>query len=154
MDDTNIADWELISRFAQAYRSIADTFADRVDMHRGQSVLLCTLAQEDGITQSTIAERLVVQGATVTTMLQRMEDAGLVTRQRDPEDNRLVRVYLTPLGREKQRAIAEQFYQLQEVLFEGIAEHDRETLRRLLRQMLLNMDVKCSEHSSKQAMNK
>jgi len=41
-----------------------------------------------------------------------MEEAGWVTRQRDPEDNRLVRVYLTEQGRAKERSITEQFMKL------------------------------------------
>jgi predicted CoA-binding protein len=42
-----------------------------------------------------------VQGATITNMRQRMEESGLVRRRRDPEDNRLVRVFLTRAGRKK-----------------------------------------------------
>ena len=38
-----------------------------------------------------------------------MEEAGLVPRRRDLDDNRLVRVYLTDAGRQMERAITEQF---------------------------------------------
>ena len=53
-------------------------------------------------------------------MLKRMEESELVTRRRDPEDNRLVRVYLTRSGQEKERAINEQFLELERAVFEGI----------------------------------
>jgi hypothetical protein len=59
-------------------------------MHWAQATLLCRLFVRNGMTQSEIAEQLSVQGATVTGMLQRMEEAGLVARRRDTEDNRLV----------------------------------------------------------------
>ena len=72
-------------------------------------------------------------------MLKRMEESELVTRRRDPEDNRLVRVYLTPSGQEKERAINEQFLELERTVFEGISEDDRVSLRHLLRRLLHNM---------------
>ena len=108
-------------------------------MHRAQAAVLCRLFAKDGLTQSEIGDQLSVQGATVTNMLQRMEESGLVTRRRDPEDNRLVRVYLTRSGREKERAITEQFLKLERTVFEGIREEDRALFRRILNQMLHNM---------------
>lgn len=72
-------------------------------------------------------------------MLQRMEESGLVPRRRDPEDNRLVRVYLTPSGQEKERVITEQFLDLERTVFVGITEEDRAVFRRILRQLLQNM---------------
>ena len=137
----SVEDWELLAQFSQAYRSLSDSFMDQIGMHRAQSGLLCRLYVQDGMTQSEIAEQLGVQGATVTSILQRMEEAGLVTRHRDPEDNRLVRVYLTPAGKEKERAITEQFMKLQGAVFEGFDEGQRAALRQMLRQMLHSMNM-------------
>jgi DNA-binding MarR family transcriptional regulator len=111
-------------------------------MHRAQASLLCQLYVHEGMTQSEIGEQLAVQGATITNILQRMEEAGLVTRRRDLDDNRLVRVYLTDAGRQKERAITEQFLSLESAVFEGINEKDRALMRRLLQQMLHNMTGK------------
>ncbi len=139
--EVNKADWELLAQVSQVFRSVSDAFMDRVDMHRGQSLLLCSLAKADGMTQSEIADRLSVQGATVTNMLQRMEESGLVIRRRDSDDNRLVRVYLTDTGRDKERAINQQFTNLEEAIFAGISQEDRAVLRRLLQQILSNMSA-------------
>src|SRR5437588_6425321 len=113
-------DWELLAQVAQAYRNLSDSFMDQIGMHRAQATLLCRLFAHDGMTQSEIAEQLSVQGATVTNMLQRMEEAGFVTRRRDPEDNRLVRAYLTDTGRKQERAITEQFMKVERTIFEGL----------------------------------
>jgi DNA-binding MarR family transcriptional regulator len=137
-----IADWELLAQVGQAFRSLTDSFMDQVDMHRAQGILLCRLFEKDGMTQSEIADQLAVQGATVTNMLQRMEETGLVIRRRDSEDNRLVRVYLTDAGRDKERAINQQFANLEEVIFAGISQQDRVVLRRLLQQLLANMSTR------------
>src|SRR5436190_6290966 len=136
--DVNSEDWKLLAQLSQAYRGLLDTFMDRIGMHRAQATLLCRLFAQDGMTQSEIAEQLSVQGATVTNMLQRMEEAGLVTRRRDPDDNRLVRVYLTELGRKQERAINEQFTKVEQAVFEGLDYQERALLRRMIEQMIRN----------------
>ena len=133
-------DWALLTQVAQTFRSLSDTFMDQIGLHRAQATLLCQLFAENGLTQLEIAEQLAVQGATVTTMLQRMEEAGLVTRRRDPDDNRLVRVYLTDAGRRLERDINAQFMRVEEATFAGLSPEDRVALRRMLRQMLRNMN--------------
>lgn len=134
-----IEDWVLLAQVCRAYRALSDESMDRIAMHRAQAILLCQLFVHEGMTQSEIGEQLAVQGATITNILQRMEEAGLVTRRRDLDDNRLVRVYLTDAGRHKERAITEQFLKLEGAVFEGISERERALLRRLLQQMLQNI---------------
>ena len=139
MDTLNIEDWELLAQVSQVYRGLSDAFMNQIDMHRAQATLLCRLYLQDGMTQSEIAEQLSIQGASVTSIVQRMEEAGFVVRHRDAEDNRLVRVYLTPEGRKRERAITEQFAKLEGAIFEGIGAEEREQLRQTLRQVLKNM---------------
>lgn len=140
MDETQqLEDWELLAQLAHAYRTLSDSFMDQIALHRAQATLLCKLFVQEGLNQSEIAQQLGVQGATVTDMLQRMEESGLVMRRRDPDDNRLVRVYLTDEGREKERAIAEQFLKLESHIFEGFDENERLQLRHLLARVLMNI---------------
>ena len=134
-----VEDWALLAQFAQAYRTLSDTFMEQITMHRAQATVLCKLFLQDGMTQSEIAHQLAVQGATVTDMLQRMEENNLVKRRRDDEDNRLVRVYLTEEGRQKERRVAEQFLKLESQIFEGFDEHERVQLRQLLKRLLTNI---------------
>jgi DNA-binding MarR family transcriptional regulator len=134
-----IEDWELLAQFGQAYRIMSEAFMEQAGVHRAQATLLCRLFVQDGLSQSEIAEQLSVQGATMTQMLQRMEEAGFVVRRRDPEDNRLVRVYLTDEGRDKERSIVRQFMNLQEALFAGMSDVERVLFRRMLKQLLDTM---------------
>jgi DNA-binding MarR family transcriptional regulator len=134
-----IEDWELLAQICQAYRVLSDAFMEQIGMHRAQAMVLCRLFLQDGLTQSEIAEQLSVQGASVTQVLQRMEEAGFVLRRRDPQDNRLVRVYLTDVGRQKERSITEQFLKLQETVFADMSDIERVLFRRMLKQVLHNM---------------
>jgi DNA-binding MarR family transcriptional regulator len=140
MDETQrVEDWELLAQFSQSYRALSDSFMDQIEMHRTQAMALCRLFVQDGMIQSDIAQQLSVQGATITDILQRMEEAGLVSRRRDPEDNRLMRVYLTDAGRNKERFIMEQFLKLEDAIFFGFEENERSELRQFLMRALGNM---------------
>ncbi|MCB0044673.1 MAG: MarR family transcriptional regulator [Caldilineaceae bacterium] len=137
--EASIEDWELLAQVCQGYRNLSNALMDQIEMHRAQATLLCHLFKQEGMTQSEIADQLSVRGATVTNMLQRMEEAGLVTRRRDVEDHRLVRVYLTDEGKNKERSIVQQFVNVEETIFEGLTQEDRASLRQMLRLMLDNM---------------
>jgi DNA-binding MarR family transcriptional regulator len=137
----NLEHWQLLAQFSQTFRSASDTFSDQANVPRGQATVLCVIASQDGLTQSEIAERLSVQGATVTTMLQKLEEAGLVTRRRDPDDNRLVRVYLTEAGLEKEHAINAQFGNMQAVAFKGISDAERALLCQWMQRIIENINA-------------
>lgn len=63
-----------------------------------QYLVLHALWEEDRRTVGAIAERLALESSTVTPLVKRLEASGLVTRQRDPRDERQVRVALTDAG--------------------------------------------------------
>lgn len=143
MDEIQRAqDWELLAQFSQSYRNLSDTLMDQIELHRSQAIVLCKLFAGDGVTQTELAQQLSLQGATVTDMLQRMEESGLISRQRDPVDNRLVRVYLTDTGRKKERFILDQFLKLEAKVFASFDEDERFMLRQLLSRAIENMNRK------------
>lgn len=64
-----------------------------------QYLVLSTLWEGDGQTITAIAGRLALEPSTITPLMKRLEAAGFVSRQRNPEDERQVRVFLTAKGR-------------------------------------------------------
>lgn len=64
----------------------------------GQYAVLQCLWDNDGLTARQIADRLFLDGSTVTGMLDRMEHKDLVLRQVDPRDRRALKVCLTDKG--------------------------------------------------------
>ncbi len=64
-----------------------------------QYLVLSTLWEAEGQTISAIADRLALEPSTITPLMKRLEVAGFVSRQRNPEDERQVRVYLTEKGK-------------------------------------------------------
>jgi DNA-binding MarR family transcriptional regulator len=55
-------------------------------------------ARPNGLCRNEIGDRLVAQVPDVTRLLDRMEEAGLVVRERSAEDRRLVRTRITEQG--------------------------------------------------------
>jgi len=64
-----------------------------------QYLVLSTLWEEEGQTISAIADRLSLESSTITPLMKRLEAAGFVSRQRNPEDERQVQVFLTAKGK-------------------------------------------------------
>ena len=89
--------------FGRAYRPILD----KVGLTYTQYVTLVALGEEDNQTVGSLGEKLFLESNTLTPMLKKLEAMGLVQRQRDPEDERQVRVSLTKAGKELREQRAE-----------------------------------------------
>lgn len=133
-------DWQLFGQFAQRFHTLTSEFLDKVSVPRGQAAALLVLSNEEGMTQSRLGSVLWIQGATVTTMLQRMEENELVRRERDPNDNRLVRVFLTPHGEQKVNEIKARLADLQDYIWRGISDAEHDQMRALVLRLLANME--------------
>ena len=64
-----------------------------------QYLVMLVLWEEEGLVVKDIGERLLLDSATLTPLLKRLEAAALITRERDVEDERKVRIRLTEAGR-------------------------------------------------------
>ncbi|SEB87908.1 DNA-binding transcriptional regulator, MarR family [Nocardioides exalbidus] len=85
-----------------------------------------------------LAATMRLDHATLTPLLRRMEDAGLVTRRRDPDDGRSSLVGLTDLGREAHAGADAVQCRIVEDL--GLAPDDVRALQLLLRGITASMD--------------
>ena len=73
---------------------------DQLGLTYPQYLVLHALWETDGLTITAIADRLALEPSTITPLVKRLEQAGFVTRLRNPDDERQVRVSLTPKGAE------------------------------------------------------
>src|SRR5258708_32991443 len=71
-----------------------------------QYIALVALYEEDDLTVSGLGDKLFLDSSTLTPLLKRLEAMGHLTRKRDPQDERQVRVRLTSQGRKaRERAL-------------------------------------------------
>jgi DNA-binding MarR family transcriptional regulator len=102
-------------------------------LHVGQELLLNQLWRNDGLTQSELIARLGVEPPTVTKTLQRLERAGFLRREPDPDRPRVSRVYLTDAGRALREPVEEVWLRTDQQLLSGFDPTERDLLARLLR---------------------
>ncbi len=65
-----------------------------------QYLVMLVLWEADGTTVTALGERLYLDSATLTPLLKRLQTMGLLRRDRAADDQRQVRVTLTPAGRD------------------------------------------------------
>src|SRR6266513_844573 len=76
----------------------------RAEITPEQYWLLRLLRRKSALSISELAEALGVTGSSITTACKRLEKAGLVTRERQDDDERMVRVLLTSQGHKQVEA--------------------------------------------------
>ncbi len=82
----------------RAYKPLLDA----LEITYPQYLVLSALWETDGLSVGAIGERLGLDSSNVTPLVKRMEGAGLVSRVRNPADERQVVVSLTDAGRDLQ----------------------------------------------------
>lgn len=84
-----------------------------------QLVVLKEVAEADGIPIGQIAKRISLSQATVTTIVDRLEQRGTIERRREESDRRKVNLHITPVG---SRLIEESPTILQEEFLDAFAK--------------------------------
>lgn len=93
--DYNIkAAWHSISRMYNSYGTHFDVTAST-------GFVLLNIDAEEGTPATKIAPMMGLESRSLTRMLKSMEEKKWIYRQKDPEDGRSVRIFLTQLGKEK-----------------------------------------------------
>ena len=77
----------------------ARALARRTGLTLAQMIVLEIVAEDDRTTPKEIARRSGVSQATITSLIDKLEARGLVTRRRSVQDRRLIRVTATEEGR-------------------------------------------------------
>jgi DNA-binding MarR family transcriptional regulator len=121
-----------IGETAHALRKAFDRLATGLGVTRAQWKVLFKLTRHPGLRQVELADLLELEPITLCRIVDRLEEARLVERARDPEDRRAWRLHVTagaqPLV-EKLRAVGDE---LVEQAFAGIDPQDIETTRKVL----------------------
>ncbi|HET8688894.1 MAG TPA: MarR family transcriptional regulator [Methanosarcina sp.] len=131
---------EILGSIAIIYRSHLACMAKELEAYRigsGQFDFLMVLYRKDGISQETLAKTLKVSKATSTRAIKNLEKEGYVYRQRDENDLRAYRVYLTEKGQEVRNVILEKLSLFVDTLLSDFTPDERELFRKLIRKASL-----------------
>jgi MarR family transcriptional regulator, transcriptional regulator for hemolysin len=89
----------LINDVARMLRTYADQRAGTYGMTRAQWAVLVRIQLHEGLKQAALADMLDLQPITLTRLVDRLCDNGLIERRSDPTDRRAKRLYLTAAAR-------------------------------------------------------
>jgi DNA-binding MarR family transcriptional regulator len=113
-------------------RTYADHQASQFGVTYAQWVVLARLDRFEGLKQSELAEMLDLQPITVTRLLDRLCDSGMIERRSDPNDRRAKRLFLT----EASRPLLERLGGLgEELMTTALAGVDRESVEKMVAQL-------------------
>jgi MarR family transcriptional regulator, organic hydroperoxide resistance regulator len=94
-----LSEGSLMPLLGLAFWRMKHAFEREVGLSAATWYLLATLLDEDGISPGEVSHRFEVNPSRITRLAQRLEGEGLLRRERDPEDSRVVRLHATEEGR-------------------------------------------------------
>ena len=97
--EKNMAGHPLLSSLGCVFKRVGAVYEKETGFGVGQWFALVTLERSDGMSQGEMSRVFGVDPARVSRVGRVLEGEGLVRRERDPEDGRVVRLYLTDAGR-------------------------------------------------------
>ena len=89
-----------LSVAARSVLSVYRPLLEPMGLTHPQYLVMLALWGQSPLAVKDLIEMLQLDGPTLSPLLKRLEAAGLVTRTRDPRDERQLRIDLTPRGRE------------------------------------------------------
>ena len=115
--------------------------------------ILSELFTTDGISMSELSQRILRDPSTVTALVRKLVDMGLVRTKKCSTDKRSVMVYITPYGLE----FKEEFERISQCLIdtwsEGISEEDLQAAARVLQAVNANLHA-ALERENKQGQDR
>ena len=106
----------------------------------GQPKILECLLEQNGRTPKEIGRCCALDKSTITSLLSKMERQGLVRRRAQDTDRRSVRIYLTELGLDRARQVAEICQEVDRMVLESLTPQQREELLQSLGAILVSLE--------------
>lgn len=133
----------LITRIKQVGGRVFDRILSqkKIDVFNGaQGRILYVLWQDDGIPISELSRQTGLATTTLTSMLDRMETADLIYRDRGDKDRRKIRIFLT----EKAKGLEEDYNAVSEemssIYYKGFSDQEIEQMESYLERVLKNVE--------------
>jgi len=124
-----------IHRHSRMYlhHELADT-----DLGGGSLHFLLILSRKNGLTQQDLTHMLHMDKANTARTVKKLIKNGYVQKQKDPEDHRAVRIFLTDKGEKLLPRIQKVLTHWSEILFRGLNPDEKQEASRLIKKMADN----------------
>lgn len=98
-----------------------------------QSFILFSLLERDGLTLTEIGNRTGIENSSLTTMVDRLEKEELVKRGPDPQDRRVIRLFITDRGRDLAERVLDMGVAFNRRLKDSLGDSEEQFLKGLLK---------------------
>ena len=123
-----------------AGRTFARILRERgIDLNPGQGRIIYVLWQGGTMPIQEVARRTLLSKSTLTAMLDRLEEAGLVRRVRSKQDRRAIHIELTPKSRRLEGVYQEVSAEMAERFYKGFSSREIDAFERCLARILDNL---------------
>jgi MarR family transcriptional regulator, transcriptional regulator for hemolysin len=117
---------------ARLLKTYADQRARQFGISRAQWAVLVRIDRNEGLKQTELADMLDVQPITLTRLLDRLAENGLIERRADPNDRRANRLYLKPAAKPLLDRLADLGADMMETVLHGISSA---SIERMLKEL-------------------
>lgn len=127
--------------FMKAYFSFHRTVMEKAKaegLTSGQPKILELLYEGDGVEQKFIAQHCEIENATAGSILNRMENAGLIERRRLDGNRRSLFVFLTETGRQAAMKVRQIFIETEKIAFADISDEEKAIILENLKKIYKN----------------
>jgi len=137
--DTNDMPGHLIRRFQQIAVAVFLTEVEQAgfDLTPVQYAALAAISASPGIDQVTLAGLIAYDRTTITGVVDRLVQKGLVVRHASSRDRRARELRITDQGRRTLRAITPAVEAAQRIMLRGLSDKEADELMRLLRKAIV-----------------
>lgn len=129
----------LLGRVYRIHHKCSDTRLSKFGITPGQPRMLNYLTHHDGCIQKDFSDNCDLEPATVTNILAVMEKSELVRRESDPNDRRVLHVFITEKGVQTHQKVEEVFAVLEQECFEGFSDQEKELSILFLNRIYANL---------------
>lgn len=126
--------WRLLLRCAMSQFGRSSQIVQRFGLTPGHTKALLMIDPDQPLPMGNLAQLFSCDASTVTWLVDRLEERGLVERRGLASDRRVKTVALTPLGIKTKKALEEELYQPPEELL-ALSRSALEELRHTLTEM-------------------
>jgi DNA-binding MarR family transcriptional regulator len=125
----------LVRRAQQAHLALWQQLVSR-DISSPQFGVLSELKLETGISQADLGAKLDLDKSTITDIVNRLDERGLITRTKDLTDRRKYQLQLTKLGESELRKLEPRVAQMDKSLTKPLQDDELDSLHHLLLKLL------------------
>ena len=122
-------------------KSLMDQIKD-TGLPIGQPKILDYLKEHDGSNQKEIARACFLEAGSLTTILNKMEEKGLIERRMLNGNRRSFHIFMTEEGKRKQQMVDKAFKEIEQKALSGILEEEYERFLNIYKRIYSNLQEK------------